>query len=199
MKRSTIMAAMALSITPVTRASGLVSHVSRSPRLIIVDGKILSAGTYATGGVPLTTAILNQGITNIQSLRIIPPVDNTHNYVWDSTNQKLRIYNNDAVITGESLTATLGALTATKYLPSSVISVIATVNAAQVVYYPVPSSATLAAAECKVNYATGVITCYYDGSHALSSVTADYTTSAEIVTGDTLGADTTIRMEIWGY
>ena len=201
------MAAMALSITPVTRASGLVSHVSRSPRLIIVDAAIGSAGTYPSGGVPLNPVVLNQGITQILALQIIPPVDNTRSYVWDATNQKLRIYNRHQLQSGKSVTVTGGVTPAygvtggLRYLPTAVLGVYGTISSSPTNFLQIEDGKTPATGQFAVNYTTGVMSFYSADSAA--GVLVDYMTDDELstlTTGDTLGGSgETLRLIIWGY
>ena len=186
---------MSLAITKVGRS--LMSNK------VVVEADITFDNSYAAAGEPLAAGAFALGhieeifLEQVRAVAAGTPFQDVE-VAYDRKNAKLRAYQRNKVITGESVTATLGVLTALANLPTQVIAVVATVNSVQKVYYPVPSSATLADNQCKVNYTTGVITLYYDGSHTPGTVTVDYVTNAEFASTTDL-SNYIVRAMVVGY
>ena len=218
------MSAMAIAqngSTKVWRSAMFNAMLPTPRRCVVIDQTIAAAATYPTGGIPFNVSQWPTGIGSSVDFVQCALFGTTSNAasnlaaakyqpVWDQVGQVIRLYKMNDVITAESVTATLGAMTALTYIPiQQVLSVVGTVNVAQKVYYEVPAAATLADNQFKVNYTTGVITCYYDGSHTPTSVTVDYIATREMVTTEVIaaapgvatsgGTAVTLRMMVWGY
>ena len=169
---------MSLAITTIGRTN--------TSNKYLVEADIQFDNSYASAGEPLNPGDFRLNVIEeilLEQVRAVAagtPLQDVE-LAYDRKNAKLRAYQRNKVITGESVTATLGACTALANLPTQVIAVHATVNSVEKTYYPVCSAQTLADLQCKVNYGTGVITLYYDGSHTPGAVTVDYITNGEVL------------------
>jgi hypothetical protein len=152
--------------------------------------------SYPTGGEAVTAAMF--GLSEIEELIIETPVKAGVLLSFDKANKKVLAYKTQAIVTAEQLTVSSDAGTLAN-VPASILAIHGTVGSTSTNFRVVAAARTLATGECKVNYATGVVTFY--GSDDPTAVTVDYLTrrAAEAESGLDLSAVTGVRVIALGY
>jgi hypothetical protein len=117
--------------------------------------------------------------------------------IWDNAASTIRIFNNARLISAEALTVTGSATTWTSsaltHKPEAILAVFNSTTQLTVM----PAGATQVTGKVVPNYSTGVFITY-DDTHS-AGLAVDYTTSGELISGDTIGTAAYLRMMVWGY
>ncbi len=133
-----------------------------------------SALTYPTLGVPMPSASA-LGLRTMKYAEVVSDVATPGtDWRWDYTNNTLRAYRQGhipAIVIEEAVTLSshVGTL---KYKPAYIICAVGTISAAVTPLKPVPSSVTVATTQMKVNFTTGVVTCF--ASDSVSAMKVSY-------------------------
>lgn len=189
--------------------SAMFNAMLPNPRRCVVwDQAIAAAATYSTHGIPFVASEwpsgINKHIDFVQCLLFPKTNGDTaaaalaeYEAVWDYAASTVRIFNRNKVVTGEALSVTGSGTTwtsaATKYLPTGFLAVFNSTTQLTLMR----SGATQVTSKVVPNYSTGVLVTY-DDTHT-AGLTVDYTTNAELLSGDSLGTDAVLRMMVWGY